>query len=322
MTSSEKEKAAAAETVPRTARGKISENAPLGAAGWFGCGGRAEILFRPEDREDLAEFLKKNEGAPVTALGALSNTIIRDGGVPGVTIRLGKGFTHIEILEGGRVRAGAAALDGTLARAAAEAGIGGLEFFSGIPGSIGGALRMNAGCYGVETKDVLIEACALDSEGNFHVLTPEQMGMSYRHTEVPEDFIFVEALFQGVPENPDIILARMERIRQKREESQPLREKTGGSTFANPSAEELGLAGLAPGLKVWQLIDAVGGRGLRQGGAVMSEKHCNFMINAGEATASDLEALGEEVRRRVRETYGLSLRWEIKRIGLPGDNSA
>lgn len=299
----------------RAARGKVTENAPLGAAGWFGCGGAAEILFRPDDREDLAAFLEASGDAPLTVLGALSNTIVRDGGVSGVTIRPGKGFTKIEVLEDGLIRAGAAALDGTLARLAAERGISGLSFFSGIPGSIGGALRMNAGCYGFETKDVLVEATALDRQGRAHILTPEQMGMSYRHTEVPEDFIFVEALFRGTPAAPENILAQMENIRRKREESQPLREKTGGSTFANPSAEELGIAGLPPDVKVWQLIDRVGGRGLRHGGAVMSEKHCNFMINTGTATASDLETLGEEIRRRVSEVFGISLRWEIRIIG-------
>ncbi len=300
------------------ARGKVMDNAPLGAVGWFGCGGTAEILFRPEDREDLAAFLAESGDVPLTGLGALSNTIIRDGGVPGVTLRLGKGFTRIEILEEGLIRAGAGVLDGTLARLAAERGISGLSFFSGIPGSVGGALRMNAGCYGIETKDVLVEATALDRRGRAHILTPDQMGMSYRHTEVPEDFIFVEALFRGTPAAPENILAQMENIRRKREESQPLREKTGGSTFANPRAEELGIAGLPPDIKVWQLIDQVGGRGLRHGGAVMSEKHCNFMINTGEACAADLEGLGEEIRRRVWESFGISIRWEIKRIGARG----
>lgn len=300
-------------------RGRLTENAPLGATGWFRAGGAAEILFKPADLEDLQGFLAANGGArPVQAFGVLSNTIVRDGGLPGVTLRLGREFAQIDILEGGRVRAGALALDGNLAKAAAQAGIAGLEFYSGIPGTVGGALRMNAGCYGTETKDVLLEATAIDGAGCIHILTPAQMGMSYRHTQTPGDFIFLSAVFQGYEDDPAAIAARMDEIRHKREESQPIREKTGGSTFANPSPEELAEAGLPAGTKVWQLIDGAGGRGLMVGGAQMSEKHCNFMINTGTATASDLENLGEEICRRVYENTGIRLRWEVRRVGAAG----
>jgi len=295
-------------------RGRVTHNAPLGEVGWFKCGGRAHTLFRPEDAEDLQVFFQSSP-ADISVFGVLSNTIIRDGGVPGVTIRLGGAFAKIET-DGDIVRAGAAALDSNVARVAAESGIGGLEFLSGIPGSVGGALRMNAGCYGAETKDVLIECTAMDRAGVIHTLTPDVMDMKYRHVGVPEDMIFLSATFQGKKDSPDSILTRMTEIRSKREESQPVREKTGGSTFANVSTNELKESNFSEDTKVWQLIDKVGGRGLRVGGAVMSEKHCNFMINTGTATASDLEALGEEIRKRVLETFGISLRWEIRRIGV------
>ncbi len=313
-------------------RGRYTENAPLGASGWFKCGGTAEIMFKPADLEDLQNFLRHTAGGdaadmaspvcyagergalPVQVFGALSNTIIRDGGLRGAVIRLGREFAGIET-DGDLVRAGALALDANVAQVAAEAGIGGLEFFSGIPGTIGGALRMNAGCYGTETKDVLVEATALDRQGKLHTLTPEQMHMTYRHVGVPDDFIFVGATFKGKKDNPDNVLARMAEIKQKREDAQPIREKTGGSTFANPSADDVAKAGLPEGTKVWQIIDQVGGRGLKVGGAIMSEKHCNFMINTGTATSADLEALGEEIRKRVGERFGISLRWEIKRVG-------
>ncbi len=239
----------------------------------------------------------------ITVLGAMSNVIVRDGGVRGAVIRMGKEFAGVEI-DGDLVRAGAAALDGTVAQAAAEAGIGGLEFLSTIPGSIGGALRMNAGCYGTETKDVLVEAEVLDRQGNLHVLKPDEMSMTYRHSGVPEDWIFVGALFQGTPDDPVSIHERIAELKERRAQTQPIREKTGGSTFANPE-----------GHKAWELIDKVGGRGLKIGGAMMSEKHCNFMINTGDATAADLENLGEELRRRVREETGIDLCWEIRRIG-------
>lgn len=296
-------------------RGRYTNNAPIGAQGWFKCGGAADVLFKPDDADDLAAFLAACPAdVPVQVVGALSNSIIRDGGLPGVTIRLGRAFGGIEA-NGDTVTAGALALDANVAQVAAEAGIGGLEFFSGIPGSIGGALRMNAGCYGSETKDVLVEARAVDRAGKLHILTPGDMDMTYRHVGVPDDFIFIGATFKGKKDNAENVLARMAQIKQKREDAQPIREKTGGSTFANPSAEEIAKAGLPEGTKVWQVIDQVGGRGLMIGGAQMSEKHCNFMINTGNATASDLEALGEEIRKRVDERFGISLRWEIKRIG-------
>lgn len=299
-------------------RGRYTENAPLGEKGWFACGGTAEVMFKPEDRDDLAAFLGAcPKHIPVTTLGVLSNTIVRDGGLPGVVIRLGKEFSKVVTLDQARVQAGSLALDGNVAQAAARASIAGLEFFSGIPGTIGGALRMNAGCYGSETKDVLIEATALDRDGNLLTLTPQQMGMSYRHTTTPEDYIFIEALFQGQAGDAEKIREFMDGIKAKRNASQPIREKTGGSTFANPSADEIAQAGLPEGTKVWQLIDRAGCRGLKLGGAMMSDMHANFMINTGTATATDLEALGEEVRRRVLADSGISLRWEIKRIGVP-----
>ncbi|MCM2343980.1 MAG: UDP-N-acetylmuramate dehydrogenase [Alphaproteobacteria bacterium] len=299
-------------------RGRYTENAPLGEVGWFRCGGTAEVLFKPADPDDLAAFLAAcPKHIPVTTLGVLSNTIVRDGGVRGVVIRLGKEFAGIEILPDGFVRAGAVALDGNVAQAAARAGIAGLEFFSGIPGTIGGALRMNAGCYGSETKDVLVEATAIDRMGGTHKLSPLEMGMSYRHSTTPEDYVFTAALFQGQPGQEEEIKAFMAGIKEKRGASQPIREKTGGSTFANPAAAELEKAGLPAETKVWQLIDRAGCRGLTIGGAMMSELHANFMINTGTATATELEALGEEVRRRVLDDSGISLRWEIKRIGEP-----
>lgn len=296
-------------------RGRITENAPLGAMGWFKTGGTADVLFKPADKEDLVQFLQNlPTDIPVQSFGVMSNCIIRDGGVRGVTIRLPREFTQIET-EGTQVKAGSLALDASVAKAAAEAGIAGLEFFSGIPGTIGGALRMNAGCYGTETKDVLVSAEALDRQGNLHTMTPDDMGMAYRHTETPADYIFLGALFQGTEGDPAIIQKHMDEIRERRENSQPIRERTGGSTFANPDATTLSQAGLPEDKKVWQLIDESGCRGLMVGGAQMSEKHANFMINTGNATANDLENLGEEVRKRVADKFGITLRWEIKRIG-------
>lgn len=298
-------------------RGRYTENASIGAQGWFKCGGSAAVQFKPADIFDLQEFLKNcPPGIPVRAFGALSNTIIRDGGLDGVVVRLGREFSEISVFED-VVGCGALALDANVAQVAADAGLAGLEFFSGIPGTVGGALRMNAGCYGRETKDVLIVCEALDRQGNSIVMKPEDMNMTYRHIDVPDDYIFVCASFRGTPDDPAAVAERMREIKQRREASQPIREKTGGSTFANPSAEDLEKAGLNPDTKVWQLIDSVGGRGLMVGGAQMSEKHCNFMINTGTATATDLENLGEELRKRVLETHGITLRWEIKRIGAP-----
>ncbi|MBN8520974.1 MAG: UDP-N-acetylmuramate dehydrogenase [Alphaproteobacteria bacterium] len=296
-------------------RGKITHDAPLGASGWFKCGGTADVLFKPEDEEDLSVFFKTYTG-DVQVFGALSNTIIRDGGVRGAVIRLGRSFGQI-MTDHQMVMAGALALDANIAQVASDSGIGGLEFFSGIPGTIGGALRMNAGCYGRETKDVLVSCRAMDRAGVIHVLTPDDMHMTYRHVGVPDDFIFLSAVFKGVPEDPSVVSARMTEIKQRREAAQPIREKTGGSTFANPGVDDLTRAGLPPETKVWQLIEAVGGRGLAVGGAMMSEKHCNFMINTGTASASDLEKLGEMLITRVYERFGITLRWEIKRVGDP-----
>jgi UDP-N-acetylmuramate dehydrogenase len=287
-------------------RGTYTENAPLKDLVWFRAGGPAEILFRPADAEDLATFLyAKPAELPVTAIGVGSNLLIRDGGIPGVVIRLPGAFGKIAA-DGTRVRAGAAALDATVARAAAEAGIGGLEFLRGIPGTIGGALRMNAGCYGREVKDVFVEAKAVDGSGHIVTLKPDDMAFVYRNSGVPDDLIFVEAVLQGEAGDPDEVRARMNALVEQRESTQPVKSKTGGSTFKNP-----------PGHKAWQLIDQAGCRGLKHGAAQVSEKHCNFLINTGEATAADIEGLGEDVRARVREKSGIALEWEIKRVGRP-----
>lgn len=315
-------------------RGRYTAQAPLGMGGWFKCGGTAEVLFKPADFQDLVDFLSQSApqapaiemSSPVCyagegpdfalhVFGAMSNTIIRDGGLPGVTIRLGREFAGIEI-DGDLVRAGALALDANVAQVAAESGLAGLEFFSGIPGTIGGAVKMNAGCYGVETKDVLVECTVLDRMGFARTLTPKDLDMTYRHTNLPDDWIVTQAVFKGVKGSADNVLARMAEIKSKREESQPIREKTGGSTFANPSPTDLAQAGLPADTKVWKLIDDVGGRGLMVGGAMMSEKHCNFMINTGTASARDLEALGDMLISRVAEKFGIALRWEIKRMGV------
>lgn len=295
------------ERLPR-ARGELVANAPLAPFTWFRVGGPAEVLFRPADADDLAAFLAGTPAdVPVTVIGVGSNLLVRDGGVAGVVIRLrGKGFSHIEALDGHRLRAGTAALDVAVARAAQEAGIAGLEFYRGIPGSIGGALRMNGGAYGRETKDVLVEAVAIDRQGRRHVLSNADMGYSYRHCGASEDLIFVEAIFQGEAGDKAEIQRRMDEITAKREESQPIRMRTGGSTFKNPE-----------GHKSWQLIDAAGCRGLVRGGAQVSELHCNFLINTGTASAADLEGLGEEVRARVKAKSGVVLEWEIRRIGEP-----
>ncbi len=286
-------------------RGEIVADAPLAPLTWFRAGGNAEVLFRPADADDLADFLAGVPAdVPVTIIGVGSNLLVRDGGVPGIVIRLGRAFMTIEI-EGTCVRAGTAALDVAVSRAAQEAGLAGLEFYRGIPGSIGGALRMNGGAYGRETKDVLVEAVAIDRAGKRHVLTNADMHYTYRHCGAPDDLIFVEALFQGTPGNAEEILRRMNEITSSREATQPIRTRTGGSTFKNPE-----------GHKSWQLIDAAGCRGLRKGGAQVSELHCNFLINTGDASASDIEDLGEEVRARVKETSGVTLEWEIRRIGV------
>ena len=302
-----------------TVRGRYTENAPLGAMGWFRTGGTAEVLFKPADRQDLMDFLAACPlDIPVTTLGVMSNTIVRDGGVPGVVVRLGRDFAEIEAEGACMVRAGAAALDVNVATVAAEHGIAGLEFLCGVPGTIGGALRMNAGAYGGEIKDVLIEAEMIDRQGVLHRLGPKDLGMTYRHTTAPADAIFIGALLEGRSGEQSQIESVMAEIKERRSSTQPIKSQTGGSTFANPTLAELAGTTLPPDTKSWQLVDKVGGRGLKIGGAMMSELHANFMINTGDATAQDLEDLGEEIRRRVKEQTGLELRWEIKRIGVPG----
>jgi UDP-N-acetylmuramate dehydrogenase len=286
-------------------RGRLLANQPLGEFTWFRVGGPAQALFMPEDEHDLAYGLRNLPAdIPVTSIGAGSNLIVRDGGVPGVVIRLGRGFNDVVVGADHRVRAGTALLDVVVARAAQKAGIAGLSFLSGIPGTIGGALRMNGGAYGGETKDVLIEARGVDRQGNIRSFSNAEMGFSYRHCGVSEDVIFTEALFQGRSGNPDAIAAEMAAIKDKREKSQP-RNRTGGSTFKNP-----------PGRQAWKLIDEAGCRGLVVGGAQVSDLHCNFLINLGNATAADIETLGETVRARVKAHSGVDLEWEIKRIGV------
>ena len=288
------------------ARGRLEANAPLADLTWFRVGGPAEVLFTPADEADLAGFLKKtSQDIPVYVIGVGSNLLVRDGGVPGVVVRLGRGFSAIALEEHNRIRAGAAVPDVRAARFALEQGIDGLTFLRGIPGTIGGALRMNGGAYGGETKDVFIEARALDRSGTVHVLQPADMAYSYRHCGAPENFIFTEAVLQGRPGNADEIAAAMDKITEAREQTQPVKSRTGGSTFKNP-----------PGHKSWQLIDKAGMRGHRVGSAKVSEMHCNFLINEGGASAADIEDLGEKVRVRVKENSGIDLEWEIKRIGL------
>lgn len=286
-------------------RGRLSANAAMADITWFRVGGPADILFTPADEADLAYFLKHlKPGTPVTVVGLGSNLLVRDGGVEGVVIRLGRGFGDIKVEEGHRIRAGTAVPDVKVARAAAEAGIAGLAFYRGIPGSIGGALRMNAGAHGRETKDVLVEARAVDRQGTIHVLDLADMGYTYRHCGVPADWIFTEALYQGTPGDPAEIAKQMDEVATYREQNQPIKERTGGSTFKNP-----------PGHSAWKLIDAAGCRGLRVGGAKVSEMHCNFLINDQNASGEDVETLGETVRKRVRETSGVTLEWEIIRLG-------
>jgi UDP-N-acetylmuramate dehydrogenase len=288
-------------------RGRLLASASLAEVTWFRVGGPAEVLFSPADEDDLAYFLSRLPAAvPVSVIGLGSNLIVRDGGVPGVVIRLaGKGFGTIAVEDGARVRAGAATPDVKVARAAADASIDGLAFYRGIPGGIGGALRMNAGAHGGETTDVLVEARGVDRQGELRVFSHADMGFAYRHSSAPADVIFTQALFQGRPGDQAAIQAEMERVTEAREAAQPIKEKTGGSTFKNP-----------PGSKAWKLIDAAGCRGLVIGDAQVSEMHCNFLINRGNATAADIENLGEEVRRKVRENSGVELEWEIKRIGV------
>lgn len=293
-------------------RGVLKENERLAPFTWLRVGGPAQVLFLPKDEADLANFLAGTpEDIPVFVMGVGSNLLVRDGGIAGVVVRLGPALGKVTAEEGARIRAGAGALDKTVAKAAAKAGVAGLEFYTGVPGAIGGALRMNAGCYGAETKDVLVEAVALDRLGRRIVAPAEELGYSYRHSEAPEDWIFVEALFQGREDDPDAIQARMDEITARRESTQPIREKTGGSTFKNPDPPDH-----PDPRKSWKLIDAAGGRGRTVGGARMSEQHCNFMINTGAATAADLEALGEGIRADVKQGAGVDLHWEIKRVGV------
>jgi UDP-N-acetylmuramate dehydrogenase len=289
-------------------RGRLVADAPIADGTWFRVGGPAEALFSPADEDDLAHVLSAlPREIPVTTIGLGSNLIVRDGGVGGLVIRLGgRAFGAVEIMESSRIVVGAAAPDQYVAKAAAVAGVDDLAFLRGVPGSIGGALVMNAGAHGGEIKDVLVEARGLDRTGAARVFSNAEMGLSYRHSLAPDDVVFTSAIFQGRPGETKAIEAEMERITRAREASQPIREKTGGSTFKNP-----------PGLKAWELVDKAGCRGLRLGGAQVSTLHCNFLINLGSATAADLEALGEEVRRRVFETSGVMLEWEIKRIGAP-----
>jgi len=292
-------------------RGRLLANEPLAPLTWFRVGGAAQALFMPEDENDLVYALTNlPREVPVTVIGLGSNLIVRDGGVEGVVIRLGRGFNETKIEPGQRVRAGAAVPDLRVAKAAQEAGIAGLAFYRGIPGAIGGALRMNGGAYGTETKDVLIAARGVDRAGTILTYTNADMHFTYRHCGVGDDVIFTEALFQGREGDPAAIAAEMDEITSKRESTQPVKSRTGGSTFKNPQ-----------GRKAWQLVDAAGCRGFVVGDAQVSELHANFLINRGNATAADIENLGEEVRRRVKDNSGVTLDWEIKRIGVKAQTS-
>src|SRR5258707_4643556 len=287
-------------------RGRLVPNQPLAEFTWFRVGGPAQLLFMPEDEQDLSYFLTHlPPEIPVTVIGLGSNLIVRDGGVPGVVIRLGRGFSNVAAEPEARIRAGAAVLDVNVERAAQDAAMAGLAFLRGIPGAIGGALRMNGGAYGGETKDALVAARGIDRGGHTCVFNNSEMRYNYRDCGVPHDVIFTEALFQGTPGDPAVIAAEMDKITESRETTQPIKSRTGGSTFKNP-----------PRRKAWQLIDAAGCRGLTVGAAQVSELHCNFLINRGGASAADIETLGETVRSRVRETSGVELEWEIKRIGV------
>lgn len=288
-------------------RGRLSAATKLDDITWFRVGGPAEVLFTPADESDLAYFLKNIPAdVPVFTIGLGSNLLVRDGGVKGVVIRLGRGFGEIKIEDGHRLRVGTAVPDVKVARAAAEAGIAGLHFYRGIPGSIGGALRMNAGAHGTETKDVLVSARAVDRQGNIHELSNADMGYTYRHCSAPSDWIFTQALYAGMPGARGEIQKQMDEVAIYREQNQPIKERTGGSTFKNP-----------PGNSSWKLIHAAGCRGYRVGGAKVSEMHCNFLINDQGASAEDIETLGETVRARVKAASGITLNWEIIRLGEP-----
>ena len=293
-------------------KGRLIANQRLADITWFRVGGPAQVLFTPADEADLAYFLSKAPTElPVTVVGLGSNLLVRDGGLPGVVIRLARGFADVTVEPGHRLRAGTAVPDAKLSRAAADAGITGLAFYRGIPGSVGGALRMNGGAHGRETKDTVIEARAVDRRGQIHVLDLEGLDFTYRHCGVPSDWIFTQALFQGEAGDPAEILKQMDEVAQYREASQPIKERTGGSTFKNPLPNS-----------AWKLVDAAGCRGLRVGGAKVSEMHCNFLINDRDATSEDIERLGETVRARVKASSGIQLEWEIIRLGLPREGGA
>ena len=287
-------------------RGKLRPNAPLAPLVWFKSGGAAEILFEPSDCDDLTTFLADlGPDTPVMALGLGSNMIVRDGGVPGVTVRLGKAFATVERIDAVTLKCGGGASGILVSSAARDAGIAGVEFLRSIPGTVGGFVRMNGGAYGRETCDILVECEVVLRSGEVVTLPADALGYTYRHSELPEGAIVVSATFCGEPGDPQVIQAEMDRIAQSREASQPLRSKTGGSTFKNP-----------PGHKAWALVDAAGCRGLTIGDAQVSQKHCNFLLNLGNATSSDIEQLGEEVRRRVQDQTNITLEWEIQRIGV------
>lgn len=294
-----------ADTISRV-RGRLTANAPLAPLVWFKSGGRAEWLFEPADAEDLQAFARElDAGVPLWPLGLGSNLIVRDGGVPGVTVRLGKPFAKVELLDEVTVRCGGGASGILVSSKARDAGVAGLEFLRGIPGTVGGFVRMNGGAYGREVADILIEADVVLRSGARVTLPLAQLGYTYRHSELPEGCVVIGATFRGRPGERFVIGAEMDRIAAEREASQPLRSKTGGSTFKNPA-----------GHKAWQLVDQAGCRGLLIGGAQVSEKHSNFLLNLGDATSADIEALGEEVRRRVKAKSGIELEWEIQRVGL------
>ena len=300
--------------MPQT-RGKLTPDRPLSDLTWLRVGGPADWLFQPADETDLAEFLSAlDPNVPVFPIGVGSNLIVRDGGMHAVVIRLGRGFNTIEV-EGNRVTVGAAALDAHVARKAAGAGVD-LTFLRTIPGAIGGAVRMNAGCYGSYTADVLIKARAVTREGKVVTLTPEDLNFQYRHSNLPEGWVITQAVFEGPKGEPEELLARMEAQLKKRDETQPTKDRSAGSTFRNPAGfSSTGRADDVHDLKAWKVIDDAGMRGARRGGAQMSEMHSNFLINTGGATAADLEGLGEEVRKRVFQTSGIELNWEIMRVG-------
>jgi UDP-N-acetylmuramate dehydrogenase len=293
--------------LPRV-QGRLTEHAPLAPLVWFKSGGTAEWFFEPKDVEDLSAFLADLDPAtPVMALGLGSNLIVRDGGVPGVVVRLGKAFAKAEALDATTLRCGGGASGILVSSTARDAGIGGVEFLRSIPGTVGGFVRMNGGAYGREVKDVLVECEVVLRSGERQTLPVETLGYTYRHSELPEGAVVVSATFRGHKAEPAAIQAEMDRIAAAREASQPLRSKTGGSTFKNPA-----------GTKAWQVIDEAGCRGLRIGDAQVSEKHCNFLLNLGKATSAEIEALGEEVRARVKAHSGVDLEWEIQRVGVAG----